>query len=303
MLDGKPLAHTLQFPRDRYQGELPAVPAADDPAVGAAIKGFADRVVSLTKLGVAPHHFRKAIAESPIAAELERAIGEALLRETMAPDLSARLTGREQGIRVTGGPLAIGTRASCAGAPVLVRSMQLDMVGNDDHVAKIEAYLEPPIGLVFHVTAIGGLFDVAMAWGFMPVPLMQKERKGIEYRTNLPEYLIGRMAMNDGKAARVQLVRSSRLFISPDEDVDKLFAGAVEAPIAGASIKVKANALNEGSVSWSLLRAGAMKEIGAAAAYEQLRGAISLELLRLVAEPTGYKLKALTPSQMLPPKT
>lgn len=285
----------LQFPRDRYQGELPAVPGPDDPA--AAIKGFADRIVSLTKLGVAPHHFRKAIAESPMAAELERAIGEALLRETTAPDLSARVNGREQGVRVSGGPLAIDTKASCAGAPVLVRSMQLEMHGNDDHVAKIEAFLEPPIGLVFHVTAIGGLFDVAMAWGCMPVPLMQKELKHREYRTNLPMYLLGRMVMNDGKAARVQLVRSQVLFIE-GANVERIFAGALESPIASASVRIKAGELNEGSVSWSLLRAGMMKELGAPKCWELLRGEISRELLDLVAEPTGYKLKQLQPHQL-----
>lgn len=289
----RPHGNILIFPRDRYQGAPPAVPDAADPNVGVAILGFAERIVSLTKLGVAPQHFRKAIEDSPVQEQIERAIGRALLRETTAPDLT-QLTDRSQGLRVSGGPTGLTTKVSCAGAPVLVRSLELQMNGNDDHVAKVEAYLEPPNGLVFRIDTVTGLADVAMAHGFMLVPLMEKELRDREYRTNLPEHLYGRMTMNGNRAARVELVRVPAQMLE-GEAVDRVFEGALQSPIAGLTVKIRARDVTTAVMSWSLLAPGAMREIGAERCWEQLREAVSLELLQLVALPTGYKLRQLTP--------
>ncbi len=277
--------NVLTFPRDRFNGELPAVPS--DVESYAAIQNFADRIVQLTKLGVAPHHFRKAIEESPGQAEIERAIGKALLRETTAPDISPRLTGREQGMRVSGGPRGIDTKVSCAGAPLLCRKVSISMHGNDDHLAKVEAYLEPPDNIVFHVAKVDGLADVAMAYGYLTVPMMDKELR------NADAWLFGRLTLNERRAARMQLVASSRW---PEADsLDEYFRGALETPIAGAQVEISVNAPNEGRISWSLLRAGAMKEHGVENCWALLRNEIPIELLRLVAPATGYKLKPLAP--------
>lgn len=275
----------LKFPRDRFNGELPAVPGDVESAV--AIQNFADRLVELTKLGVAPHHFREAIERSPGQAELERAIGKALLRETTAPDISPRLTGREQGIRVSGGPRGIDTKVSCAGAPLLCRKVSITMHGNEDHLAKVEAYLEPPDSMVFHVAKVDGLADIAMAHGFLAVPMMDKELR------NVGAWLFGRLAINERRAARMQLVASPRW--PKAESLDAFFAGAMESPIAGAQVEISVNAPNEGRISWSLLRAGAMKESGVENCWALLRNEIPLELLRMVAPATGYKLKPLVP--------
>ncbi len=161
------------------------------------------------------------------------------------------------------------------------------MHGNEDHLAKVEAYLEPPDSMVFHVAKVDGLADIAMAHGFLAVPMMDKELR------NVGAWLFGRLAINERRAARMQLVASPRW---PEaESLDAFFAGAMESPIAGAQVEISVNAPNEGRISWSLLRAGAMKESGVENCWALLRNEIPLELLRMVAPATGYKLKPLVP--------
>lgn len=285
MVPAPGMLNALVFPRDRWQGPPPEVPEATDPQVGSKVLQFAEGIVRLARLGVAPELFQKAIAESPLRADLERAIGAALLKEPAT--LSGLAVRKQQGVKVAGGPISDQVQITVAGVPLMVRALDLTIRGNADHSARVEAFVEPPDDLIFHVKHIDGLDNVARAWGHVLVPLMEKEprpygalwaRLFTKERRGLVELVLGPASMFMRRSA-------SDTAPSPFESAPK-----ITTPVAAVTVRIEANQVSEGGISWAILGPDA-KSLDDPHRWEMLRGAFTLENVEFVAGVMGYKLR------------